>query len=136
MTLADSEMPGIVGAAPRAKALPLPDEFAIMLRATASLFGVLPSELTSAGRSGTVASARHVAVWLARDVWGYSYPQLGKLFGGRDHTTAMNSVKRVEKSAQLRLYAETVRSRLTGERVLQPGITGPLDWDDIRKAGE
>jgi chromosomal replication initiation ATPase DnaA len=58
-------------------------------------FGVSPSQLLSKDRHKSIARARHVAAWLMRQT-GLSFPEIGRALGGRDHTTAMNSVRRVE----------------------------------------
>lgn len=45
---------------------------------------------------------RHFAMWLLREVrWDLSLPQIGKAFGGRDHTTAMHALKNAESKRDL-----------------------------------
>ncbi len=51
-------------------------------------------------RSKSVCEARHVAIWLARRKFGLSYPELGREFG-RDHTTCLSAVKRIDEAAGL-----------------------------------
>lgn len=48
-------------------------------------------------RNEEVATARNVTIYLVRSVTDISLESIGKIFGDRDHTTVMNSIKRVEK---------------------------------------
>lgn len=48
-------------------------------------------------RSNDVAYPRHIAMYLAREVLGESYPQIGEEFG-RDHSTVMSAVRKVKKN--------------------------------------
>jgi chromosomal replication initiator protein len=41
-------------------------------------------------------SARQVAIYLTRELTDLSLPQIGRLYGGRDHSTVLNSIRRVE----------------------------------------
>ena len=47
-------------------------------------------------RTKEVAEARHVAIYLIRKLTNLSTPDIGKEFGGRDHTTVLNSIKNIE----------------------------------------
>jgi chromosomal replication initiator protein len=59
-------------------------------------FGVSRAELVSSSRAATPLRARQVAIFLTRDLTDLSLPQIGRLYGGRDHTTVLNSLRRVE----------------------------------------
>jgi chromosomal replication initiator protein len=59
-------------------------------------FGVSRSELIGPGRAATPLSARQVAIYLTRELTDLSLPQIGRLYGGRDHSTVLNSIRRVE----------------------------------------
>ncbi|ACF01876.1 Chromosomal replication initiator DnaA domain [Rhodopseudomonas palustris TIE-1] len=63
--------------------------------ACASYFDVAPIEMRSARRSVKVARARQVAMYLAKTMTPFSCPQIGRQFGGRDHTTVLHAVRRV-----------------------------------------
>ncbi|HEX3593690.1 MAG TPA: chromosomal replication initiator protein DnaA [Polyangiaceae bacterium] len=69
-------------------------------RAVCSHFRLSNSELLSKDRHKSVAFARHVAMYLCRQRLGCSFPELGRAFGGRDHTTVMSAVRRVEQLRQ------------------------------------
>ena len=59
-------------------------------------FGVSREELVGATRAATPVRARQVAIYLTRELTDLSLPQIGRLFGGRDHSTVLNSIRRVE----------------------------------------
>jgi chromosomal replication initiator protein len=64
----------------------------------AERFGISRAELIGSGRSATPLRARQVAIYLTREMTDLSLPQIGRLYGGRDHTTVLNSLRRVEAS--------------------------------------
>jgi chromosomal replication initiator protein len=64
----------------------------------AEQFGVSRAELVGSSRAATPLRARQVAIFLTRDLTDLSLPQIGRLYGGRDHTTVINSLRRVEAS--------------------------------------
>ncbi len=43
------------------------------------------------------AHARQVAMYLCRELLGISYPALGRTFGGKDHSTVLYSVKKIQE---------------------------------------
>ncbi|NBC31195.1 MAG: chromosomal replication initiator protein DnaA [Alphaproteobacteria bacterium] len=60
-------------------------------------FNIRVSDMSSARRSRSVARPRQVAMFLAKQLTARSLPEIGRKFGGRDHTTVMHAVKRVEE---------------------------------------
>jgi chromosomal replication initiator protein len=64
----------------------------------AERFGISRAELVGSSRAATPLRARQVAIFLTRDLTELSLPQIGRLYGGRDHTTVLNSLRRVEAS--------------------------------------
>ena len=65
-------------------------------RAVCSHFRLSNSELLSKDRHKSVAFARQVAMYLCRQRLKCSFPELGRAFGNRDHTTVMSAVRKVE----------------------------------------
>ena len=53
-------------------------------------------ELNSERRSQDIARPRQIAMYLAKRLTNRSMPEIGRKFGGRDHTTVMHAVKRVQ----------------------------------------
>src|ERR1700761_471766 len=62
----------------------------------AERFGISRAELIGTSRAATPLRARQVAIFLTRELTDLSLPQIGRLYGGRDHTTVLNSLRRVE----------------------------------------
>ena len=61
----------------------------------ASYYNIRTADMFSARRSRTVARPRQIAMYLAKDLTTFSYPEIGRRFGGRDHTTIMHAVRKV-----------------------------------------
>jgi hypothetical protein len=65
--------------------------------AVASFFGVTRNDILSARREANIVLPRHIAVYLAKELTPFTYPALGRFFGGRDHTSALHAVRRIQK---------------------------------------
>ncbi|HEV7482362.1 MAG TPA: chromosomal replication initiator protein DnaA [Solirubrobacterales bacterium] len=59
-------------------------------------FGISRAELIGSSRAATPLRARQVAIFLTRELTDLSLPQIGRLYGGRDHSTVLNSLRRIE----------------------------------------
>ncbi len=72
----------------------------------------------SARRARNVARPRQVAMYLSKLLTARSLPEIGRKFGGRDHTTVMHAIRKVEElmgdDAQIAQDVEFVRRALTG----------------------
>jgi len=60
-------------------------------------FNVRISDMHSARRARSVARPRQVAMYLSKQLTSRSLPEIGRKFGGRDHTTVMHAVKKVDE---------------------------------------
>jgi chromosomal replication initiator protein len=60
-------------------------------------FKIRVSDMSSARRSRAVARPRQVAMFLSKQLTSRSLPEIGRAFGGRDHTTVMHAVRKVEE---------------------------------------
>ena len=60
-------------------------------------FNIRIADMHSARRARAVARPRQVAMYLAKQLTSRSLPEIGRKFGGRDHTTVMHAVKKVEE---------------------------------------
>jgi chromosomal replication initiator protein len=58
-------------------------------------FSIRITDMSSARRARNVARPRQVAMYLAKQLTQRSLPDIGRRFGGRDHTTVMHAVSRV-----------------------------------------
>jgi chromosomal replication initiator protein len=59
-------------------------------------YGLKQADLISERRARAVARPRQVAMWLAKQITTRSLPDIGRRFGGRDHTTVLHAVRRIE----------------------------------------
>jgi len=66
-------------------------------RRVAEHFNIKQSDMQSPRRARQVARPRQVAMFLAKQLTTRSLPEIGRKFGGRDHTTVMHAVKKVEE---------------------------------------
>ena len=90
----------------------------------AERFGISRAELVGSSRAATPLRARQVAIYLTRELTDLSLPQIGRLYGGRDHSTVLNSLRRLEArlatDAELSTRVEELRgaihSPVPGER--------------------
>ena len=60
-------------------------------------FKIRISDMSSARRARAVARPRQVAMYLSKQLTSRSLPEIGRAFGGRDHTTVMHAVRKVEE---------------------------------------
>ncbi|MEQ5778341.1 chromosomal replication initiator protein DnaA [Thalassospira sp. NFXS8] len=60
-------------------------------------FNIKVSDMHSARRARAVARPRQVAMYLSKQLTTHSLPEIGRKFGGRDHTTVMHAVRKVEE---------------------------------------
>jgi chromosomal replication initiator protein len=67
-------------------------------RVVANFFNVKVKDLVGRRRHRVIAHPRHIAMYLSRHHTQESFPEIGKHFGGRDHSTVMNAVNKIEKS--------------------------------------
>jgi chromosomal replication initiator protein len=66
-------------------------------KATAEHFGLKQIDLVSERRNRAIARPRQAAMWLAKQLTTRSLPDIGRRFGGRDHTTVLHAVRRIEE---------------------------------------
>ena len=64
-------------------------------KVVADVFNVRVSDMHSPRRSREVARPRQVAMYLAKQLTNKSYPDIGRAFGGRDHTTVIHACEQV-----------------------------------------
>ncbi|HVV35036.1 MAG TPA: chromosomal replication initiator protein DnaA [Acidimicrobiales bacterium] len=67
-----------------------------ILDATAETFGFSVEDLCGQSRRRPLVIARQVGMYVFRDVTDFSYPAIAKEFGGRDHTTVIHAVSKIE----------------------------------------
>jgi chromosomal replication initiator protein len=60
-------------------------------------YNIKLSDMHSPRRSRSVARPRQVAMYLAKSITTRSLPEIGRKFGGRDHTTVIHAIKTIEE---------------------------------------
>jgi chromosomal replication initiator protein len=87
-------------------------------RKVAEHYNIRMTDMHSARRARNVARPRQVAMYLAKQLTARSLPEIGRKFGGRDHTTVMHAVRKIEEligdDPQIAQDVEIVRRALTG----------------------
>ena len=68
-----------------------------IINIVADYYGVTPAQLTSKVRTGQIALARHISMYLIRKHLDVPLKRIGEVFGGKDHTTVMSGINKVEK---------------------------------------
>ena len=85
----------------------------------ATRFHVKVSDLKSKRRTKTLVHPRQVAMYLCRELTDASFPEIGRDFGGKDHTTIIHACKQVEKNQEadsgLRATLTSLREEISKE---------------------
>jgi chromosomal replication initiator protein len=71
-----------------------------VLRAVAEKFNLQPAQLKQKTNSWQISHPRQIAMYLIKEMTHASLPEIGKLFGGKHHTTVLHSVQKIEKLRQ------------------------------------
>jgi chromosomal replication initiator protein len=94
----------------------------LIMEETAQYFSLSTSDLVSKSRSRPLTHARHIAMYLMRECTGLSLVKIGEIFGGRDHTTALHGINKIEQDMrgrdqtfrQVQDLTRTIRGRVRG----------------------
>jgi chromosomal replication initiator protein len=91
----------------------------LIQRTVADHFQLKHTELKAKRRTKRVATARHVAMFLCRQLTDLSFVDIGQDFGGRDHSTVISACDKIEResqrSAQLSRLLEELREQVLGK---------------------
>ncbi len=74
-------------------ALPTPN---LIIGQVSKFYNIDETVIRGSQRTKNIAEARHMAIYLVRKLTNLSTPDIGKEFGGRDHTTILNSITQIE----------------------------------------
>ncbi len=87
-----------------------------VINVVADYYNLTPSQLTGKIRTGQIALARHIAMYLIRNTLDIPLKKIGDMFGGKDHTTIMSAVTKVDKmlktDKELQTAIEELQKRL------------------------
>ena len=78
-----------------------------VISVVADYYNKTPSQLTGTSRQGDIVFARHIAMYMIRKMLDTPYTKIGMIFGGKDHSTVMNGVEKVEKELKTNPNIET-----------------------------
>lgn len=88
-----------------------------ILKKVSSHFNIKISDIKSAKRLKAVVLPRQIAMYLSRQLTSSSYPEIGDRFGGKDHSTIIHAIRKIEKlmeeDFQLRSTIENLKKELT-----------------------
>lgn len=68
-----------------------------IIKTVAEYYKIKVSDLLSKRRTSSLARARQVAMALAKELTNHSLPELGRAFGGRDHTTVLHAFRKIQE---------------------------------------
>ena len=68
----------------------------LIMQTVSDYYGLSMEDMTGPTRKREITVPRQIAMYLTREMTGMSLPQIGNVFGGRDHTTVLHSCKTVE----------------------------------------
>jgi chromosomal replication initiator protein len=84
--------------------------------AVAAKYRIKVSEMKSKRRSKTLVIPRQIAMYLCREMTDASFPEIGRHFGGKDHTTIMHACKQITKAkeadSQLQATLESLKEQI------------------------
>jgi len=89
-----------------------------ILKRVSSHFNIKISDIKSPKRLKAVVLPRQIAMYLSRQLTSSSYPEIGDRFGGKDHSTIIHAIRKIEKlmeeDFQLSSTIENLKKELTG----------------------
>jgi chromosomal replication initiator protein len=92
---------------------------ATIMGQTAAYFGLSIDDLCGTSRSRVLVTARHIAMYLCRELTDMSLPKIGQQFGGRDHTTVINADRKIRSLMAERRSIYTQVTELTNRIKMQ-----------------
>ena len=86
-----------------------------IINIVAEYYSLTPSQITGPSREGKITMARHVAMYLIRSILDVPFTKIGFIFGGKDHSTVMSGVNKVEKELKTNSNLETAISEIRSQ---------------------
>jgi chromosomal replication initiator protein len=90
-----------------------------VLQAVAEYEGVQVDDLIGQNRSAKVAVPRQLAMYILRQFNEISFPQVGEILGGRDHTTVMHATRKIDQDERLRNRARKIWDDILNQPLAQ-----------------
>jgi hypothetical protein len=89
-----------------------------VLELVSERYGIRVADIVSRRRDAVICHPRQVAMWLAREVLKRSLPEIGRALGGRDHTTVISGIRKINRLRQADPAFDLELNELAG--VLRP----------------
>ncbi len=109
-------------------------------KTVADYYKIKVADMYSKKRPASIARPRQIAMYLAKELTQKSLPEIGELFGGRDHTTVLHAVRKIggERQQDDRTEPAAARAGTDAQRLSsgsqEPATTGKVRSSD--KAGD
>ena len=88
----------------------------LIQKQTAEFFNLKPGLLLSKKRTKNIVTARHIAMYLSRELTDHSLPEIGNSFGGKDHSTVIHSCNKIReqllKDTKLKLDMDRIINKI------------------------
>lgn len=78
-------------------------------------FNLQPPELKGKKRDANTAYPRHIAMYLCRELTAHSLPEIGREFGGRDHTTVIHAYNKIKNQIDVDQNTKKIIERITND---------------------
>lgn len=86
-----------------------------IISVVADYYNISPSDITGKVRTGQIALARHIAMYLIRKHLDIPLKKIGEMFGGKDHTTVMSGISKVDKELKTNKQLQEAIEELEGK---------------------
>ena len=87
-----------------------------IISVVSAYYKINKSDLIGKSRKQSLVQARHIAIYLIREITGLGYVEIGRYFGGRDHSTIITAVKSVDQKMKMEkavgLAIQAIRQRI------------------------
>ena len=111
-----------------------------VMRMSAQAFGVTIEQMKSMDRHHPLVVYRQVAMAAMREVAGASFPEIGRLFGGRHHTTVMDAAAKCRQNDRMRIALASLTYEIRRQWAIDNGLDLPplpgqlslVDGADVR----
>lgn len=84
-----------------------------IIKVVAEHYNIKEEELFNKKRTQNIAYPRQIAMYLCRELADLSYPRIGELFGGRDHTTVIHAYEKISKNKNTNLALQSELQEMT-----------------------
>ena len=90
-----------------------------IIEAVSRYFDLRTDDFVSQKRNRNISFPRQIAMYLCRDIIGISLPKIGAAFGGRDHTTVIHAIQKIEEdmlaNVETKRSVEELKRNITGK---------------------